>query len=356
LVIITTFRGAQVAATIKDVATEAGTSISTVSKALNNSPAISGETVERVKKAAEKLNYRPNARARTFARQSSSAVAFLTKLPEDIAFTNPHMFEILAGAEKALSNKGYAVILRGCDENSVCSLVNDITASKFADGLLLHASVVTKELAVLLTRLETPHIVLGKPDFNSSLSWIDNNNQLAGEIAAGFAVEAKYKTIAFIGGLDKDKISQDRLVGIQNRLNEHGLKIDRKYIWQGEPTVADGRRMGTEMVTASVLPDLVICANNYLAYGCLRALRAQKIIVPDDVSIITFDDYPLAQVANPMFTTVSINLYEIGIAAGKLLMKKIRQPNLQVQTFTTAPKLIQRGSTKDIIRQSGEMG
>jgi DNA-binding LacI/PurR family transcriptional regulator len=334
-----------VAATIKDVAKAAGTAISTVSKALNNDPTISGETVERIKRAAEELNYRPNARAQTFARQFSSTVAFLTKLPKDIAFTNPHMFEMLAGAEKTLTEKGYAVILRGCGENDVCPLVKNIFASKRADGLLLHASVVTKELAVLLTNLGAPHIVLGKPAFNSSLSWIDNNNELAGELAAGYAVEAGYKSIAYIGGLDEDKISRDRLAGIKTRLNDHHMEIGQKNIRQGEPTVADGRRMANELIDDGP-PELIICANNYLAYGCLRALRVRNLSPPGDVSIITFDDYPLAQVANPMLSTVSIDLYEIGIAAGKLLLKKIRQPNLQVQTFTTAPRLIIRGSSR----------
>ncbi|MDR1703422.1 MAG: LacI family transcriptional regulator [Clostridiales bacterium] len=329
--------------TIREVAKEAGTSISTVSKALNNSYTISGETTEHVKAVAERLGYRPNARAQTFARQASREVVFLTYLPKDIAFTNPHMFEILAGAEAALRLKGYAIKLRGCDADTVCDLTKDISAGKLADGLLLHASVVTRELAVLINRLEIPHIVIGKPGFPSSLCWIDNNNQLAGEIAAGYLLDLGHRRIAFIGGLDGDRISQDRLEGVLNRLEEQRIKPDGSHILKADSTIQNGSDMA-KTLTDGYLPDAIVCANNLLACGCLRLLQRRGINVPDDLSLITFDDYPLAQWTAPMLTTVSIDMYEMGMSAGKLLVNKIKKPEMQVQTYTTLPRLIERES------------
>jgi len=332
--------------TIRDVAREAGTTISTVSKALNNSYTISGEMTAHVKAVAERLGYRPNARAQTFARRASREVVFLTGLPRDIAFTNPHMFEILAGAESSLMSKGYAVKLCGCDANTVCSLARDIMDSKQADGLLLHASIVTRELSVLMKQLESPHIVIGKLDFSNSLCWIDNNNKLAGELAAGYLYDMGYRAIAYIGGQEGDKISGDRMDGVRIRLREHGITLDKKDVLLGNSTVESGSKMTHVLMESGRLPNAIICSNNILAFGCLRMLQSCGVDVPGDVSLMTFDDYPLAQLTEPALTTVSIDMYEMGVLAGKLLVNKIKKPELRVQTFTTMPRLVVRGSTK----------
>jgi len=331
--------------TIHDVAREAGTTISTVSKALNNSYTISGETTAHIKAVAERLGYRPNARAQMLARQANREIVFLTSLPKNIAFTNPHMFEILAGAEPALSVQGYALKLRGCDPNTVCPIAKDIMESKLADGLLLHASVVTRELTVLLTHMKIPHIVIGKPNFSSSLCWIDNNNKLAGELAAGFLTDSGFINTAFIGGRDEDKISQDRLEGVKKRLRESDLSFKPVNILKGESSIEEGFRMANDLLGGSNQVDSIICANNLLAFGCLKALQAHNVKVPEDISLITFDDYPLAQLTNPMLTTVSIDMFDIGDQAGKLLVGKIKRPQMQVQIYTTVPHIVIRGST-----------
>lgn len=331
------------AVTIKDVARESGTTIGTVSKALNNHYSIPGETVERIKKVAEQIGYKPNARAQTFARQATREVVFLTQLPRDIAFTNPHMFEILAGAEASLLDKGYAIKLRGCDTASVCELVKDIMDSKKADGLLIHASVVTRELAFVLTKAEIPHIVIGKPNFGSALCWIDNNNKLAGDTAAAYLLEKGHKRISFIGGKDEDKISADRLDGVKYRLKDDKLFLE--IVLLGESTVSDGMRLTKELVE-NQRPEAIVCANNYLAMGCIQALQYSGLSVPKDISVITFDDYPFARITSPTLTNVNIDVYDMGATAGKLLVKKISQPHMQVQSFMTLPTVIERESVQ----------
>lgn len=330
--------------TIFDVAREAGTSISTVSKALNDSYTISEETKEHVRQVAKRLKYQPNVRAQALARKDGRQACFITCLPRGIGFQNPHMFEILAGAEKALAAKNYVVTIQGSDPKNVCALVKDIVQRKSADGLLLHASVVTRELAALLTKEEVPHIVIGMPSFSSRLCWIDNNNHIAGEIAAHHVLEENPQSIVFIGGKDKDKISQARLEGVKSELENAQRPIECLRVYQGESTAENGYRMALKMLEEGI-PDTVICANNYLAYGCLYALQLRNIDIPRDVSMITFDSYPFAQITWPKLTTVSIDVFEMGLQAGKLLVNKIKKPNLQIQSFTTLPNLVVREST-----------
>ena len=323
--------------TIKDIALEAGVSISTVSKALNGSYTISPERTEEIKQVAQRLGYRPNARAQMLARKATRSIVFLAKLGRNIAFENPHMFEILSGAEAALREKGYGVTLQHCDTKDACPLSKKIMDSKSADGLLIHASVVTKELSLMLSREEVPHMIVGKPDFANSLCWIDNNNLLSGEIAARKLKELGHKNIVLVGSFEDDHISEDRLKGVQGEL-------ELAAIFRGASTIEEGRRMGLEVLELPERATAVICVNNFLAAGCLRAFTSRHVKVPEDISLITFDDYPFAKFTDPPLTAVSIDLHDLGVQAGKLLVSKIRKPSLHVQSYSTLPVLAERQS------------
>lgn len=155
------------AATIKDVARLAGTSTATVSKVMNGSYSISQGTVDRVHSAMEELHYHPNVRARNFARQSTRQVLFLTTLGEGAGFSNPHMFEIMSGLEGALGKKGYFLSVKNISPEDAVEFVKEVFASKMADGVVIHASVISRELDELIKYKEIPHLVLGQPSFAS---------------------------------------------------------------------------------------------------------------------------------------------------------------------------------------------
>jgi DNA-binding LacI/PurR family transcriptional regulator len=198
----------------------------------------------------------------------------------------------------------------------------------------------------MLMRHEIPHIVIGKPAFGSRLCWIDNNNRLSGEIAAHHLLEIGEKRIAFIGGLDEDNISRDRLEGARAELKAAKVMLRDEWVLKGEPTAREGARMTQALLDMKERPQAIICANNYLAYGCLESLRENAVRVPEDMRMITFDAYPFARITTPEMTTVSIDVFEMGLEAGKLLVRKIKKPNLQVQSFTTLPSLDVRMSTR----------
>ena len=172
------------AATIKDVAKLAETSTATVSKVMNGSYSISKETIKRVEWAMKELNYHPNMRARNFVRQSTRSVIFVTSLGRDAGFSNPHMFEIMAGLEEALSEKEYALGIKSLSKRDAIDYVKYVVDTKLADGLVIHASVISKELDMLVEEYKIPHIVIGMPDFQNHFCWIDIDNRLAGEMAA----------------------------------------------------------------------------------------------------------------------------------------------------------------------------
>ena len=237
------------AVTIRDVAKAAGTSPSTVSKVMNDAYDISPETAKRVRKVIEELNYRPNVRARNFAKQSSKIILFLTKLQHGIGFSNPHMFEILAGAEEALRIKGYALQIKNVTAEQACTCVKEAVLTQSADGVIIHASVVSRELDRLIVESNFPHTVIGVPEFDNHFCWIDSNNRLAGQMAARHLLQKGYKHIAFIGGTKEDEISQHRLHGLLSVLNDFKIVPENELFKRGDSTCNSGYLLTKELLT-----------------------------------------------------------------------------------------------------------
>ncbi|MBU5452572.1 LacI family transcriptional regulator [Pseudoflavonifractor sp. MSJ-30] len=332
--------------TIKDVAEAAGVSISTVSKVLNGHYSISEKTAERVRGIMREMNYYPNANAQSFASGSNHTVVLLANLSPNAAFRNPHMFEIIAGLEEALCRRGYRLILRGADATSACGIAEEIISRRSADAIAIHVGVMSHPLAAVLTRLRFPHIVLGAPDFESQVCWIDNSNTYSGAVAAGYLLSRGYRRLAFIGGRSYDLGSALRLQGVKQGLANGGERLEDQYIWLGESTRADGFRMTEGLLNQKQLPDAIICANNYIALGCVDAVLKREMRIPKDMGIMAFDDYPFSQIMEPPLTVVDINVRDMGAQAAKFLTDIIRHPNMQIQTYITTSNVIARGSTR----------
>ena len=157
---------------------------------------------------------------------------------------------------------------------------------------------------------------------------------------AAFAYMALTKEV-----LKEDKISMHRLDGVIAVLKEHDVLLPREYVQTGESDCESGYRMTVQLLDSRKRPDAVICANNYIAYGCVMALHDRGILIPDEIRVITFDDYPFSQILRPMLSVVDIDVYDMGMQAGKYILQKIRKPNLYIQSHITVPSLIVRGST-----------
>ena len=329
--------------TIRDVAQRAGVSKATVSKVLNDSYSISQATKDRVRAVIQELGYSPNRRAQSFATGKTRNILFLAWMEHGVGFSNPHLFEILAGTENALSRKGYGLILRQCTPQELIERYTELLCSEYVDGAILHASVVDKAVARALMEAPLPYIVVGMPDFANQLCWIDTNNSVAGQIAASHLRKKGYERIAYIGGQKEDTISLHRLNGVLDALD---TVIPAGYIRQGAPSSETGYKCTMELLELERRPQAIICANQYLAFGCVEALKHRGLSIPRQMAVITFDDFPFSKVLDPPLTVVNLDMYDMGEQAAKIVMRRIRNPQLMVQSYTTLPSLIERGSTK----------
>lgn len=336
------------AVTIKDVAREAGVSVATVSKILNNKPYISEKTRQHVKEVMKQLDYHPNAQASNFKYKRSSNIIFLAITQLHTAFHNPHMFEILCGAESVTQKKNYNLSFVGVSSTEEAyTTVLEIVGRNTADGILVHGSATSRQLIDFLVKSNFPHIIIGRPPFASASCWIDINNRMTGQMAMEYLETCGYNKIAFLGGPKSDEISRHRLQGFLSYMNINGLTIKEDFIKYGKYTKESGFAMMKDLLCYSTLPDAVICENNLIAMGAVKAIENKNLSIPEDIGIITFDDYPLSQLIDPPLTVIDIDVYEMGNQAATILLRKISNRNLSVQSFITLPNLIVRSSTKN---------
>ena len=160
---------------------------------LNDSYTIPDQTKAAIREIADRLGYRPNARAKNFARQASGTVLFITDFYQNIAFENPHMFEIISGIATYLDGKDYSLTLKPLTKQAAPLYIRDIIQQRQADALIIHAFVLSPELAAILSRVDFPYLVIGKPGFRCSICWIDVNHEQAGQIAANYLLDKGYR-------------------------------------------------------------------------------------------------------------------------------------------------------------------
>ena len=335
------------AVTIKDVAREAGVSFSTVSKVVNDSYEISEATAIRVREVIQRLGYTPNVRATSFKRRSTRNIAFLNVLRKGTAFVNSHMFEILCGVHGVMARKGYNVTLVDVSgDERPGDTANAVISSGGYDGIIVTNWSINRDTAAMLTRNSFPHIIVGKPAFESQVCWLDTNNTLSGNIAARHAIDCGARNVIFIGGRHEDGITNKRIEGVHAALEESGIAMNQDSIRYTSSSVEESRAAALELLARQDRPDCVICGNNMVAIGAMKAIQEKGLKLPEDLQLITFDEFPFSRIMDPPPTVVSIDVYDFGEQVASQLLKNIRNPALHVQSYITLPELIIGETTK----------
>lgn len=336
--------------TIREVAKEAGVSISTVSKVLNGWNSISPETTDRVQDAIKKLHYVPNSRAVSFARGATMNIIFLAALSKDRVYANPHMFNILCGVQKELASQNYTLMLVSKPESGTLEdYLEQLASGKFADGILIDGSVFSPKLAKALIGHQFPHLLIGHPDINSKLCWIDTDNGLAGEFAAHHMIKCGYTRIAYMANQEKGYISTHRLNGFLGGMYYYGYHLPEEYICYTEDTIEASRQRALDLLSLPGAPHAIVCENNTMALGAIRAINEKKLSIPEDIALLTFDSYPYSQIIKPTPSVVDIDVYDLGVQAARMLLRKIENPSLLVQMTTALPVLKQGQTTAFVV-------
>lgn len=334
------------AATIHDVAQLAGVAISTVSKVMNDSPRISEQTRARVREAMRQLDYHPSQHARGLARNRSDSIGVLMSLGRHHAFHNPYRFEILSGIEQCCTQQQHSVTLLNTqwlaqDRKAVSQLV----AERKVDAVILHADEQAAFFIRQFSQLGLPFVVIGRGAAGETHSWVDMDNRHAGLLATRHLLEQGYRQLQFIGNHPTDGISLQRQQGFIQALAEAGLAPQAPALFAQGGEVAEGAGLWRQVAQQPLRPDALLVAGNPLAAGLLAAARADGVTLGRELGLVSFDDYPYAQLTNPPLSVVDIDLFALGQRAANEIFMQLAQPAHRSQTLLLDMQLLPRASS-----------
>lgn len=331
--------------TINDIAKAANVAKSTVSKVLNDAPTISDATKQKVRAIMKELQFTPSSIATQLARQSSMNIGFIMNFDRKDDFLNPFFYSLLGGAESVTFEHAYELTISNM-YNRDNDFMNQYVYSRKLDGMLINPSVLNGTIVEELERLAFPYVIVGQPKEDYGVTWVDIDNNAGGSMAANHLLQQGYSQIAFLGGEPDEAISHNRVTGYQNVVSSlRGSFADNPYIRLGEANEENGYRMMNDLLNMESPPDSVICVNNFVAFGALKAAMSRGVQVPRQLGIVTFDNFPLAPYTSPAITALDIDTFSLGALATKVLFGKLGQSELVRESYTIKPELIVREST-----------
>lgn len=334
--------------TIKDVAKLANVNPSTVSRVISNNPRISEKTKKTVRKAMEDLGYHPNLNARSLVSQSTKAIGIIMPGAAEKAFQNPFFSDVLKGIITKAHQQDYSLYLStGGTEKDIYDGVVSMVQGKRVDGIILLYSRINDETISYLNKMKFPFVVIGKPYIDQDvITFVDNNNVLAAEEATQYIIELGHNRIAYVGGSLELMVTIDRLQGYKNALLNSGFQVRKEYIVHEEFLKEGGQEAVVELFTLDEPPTALMVADDLMAFGVLNSLVENGIRVPEDVSVVSFNNVMLAEFSRPPLTSVDIDIYQLGYNAVELLIDLVSGKKVEPNYRIIPHKLIIRDSSR----------
>ena len=329
---------------MRDVARQAGVSISTVSHVVNNSRAVSSEARSRVLAAMKELGYKPNALAQNLRRQQTFSIGMI--VPDS---ANPFFAEVARGIEDTSFEQNHSVILCNTDGDVHKQTTHtDLLIKNQVAGILFVAAGISTELVDDLQARQVPLVVVDREVPNVAVDTVLTNHRQGGRQATRHLIELGHRRIACVSGGSDLSPSAERLTGYQMELQDNGIPFDDTLVFKGDFQYASGYRAARELLSLPEPPTAVFACNDLMAVGVISAATEMGLQVPEDFSVVGFDDVHLASFTNPPLTTIAQPKYEIGVIATEMLLARARDLDAPPRVERLETKLIVRGSTKPL--------
>jgi len=341
----------KMAVTIKDVASLAGVSPSTVSRVCNDNHSISKETRERVRKAMAQLGYELSpAPAPVQESRAIRMVGIILPASQRETYDNSFYLEAIRGVSKYCNMHGAAsMIITGRDDQEVLLALENVRAGGQADGFILLYSKRNDPVVEYLVDHGLLYVLIGKPSQNETPTiCIDNDNLLAGREAADYLCDLGHRRIAYLSSGDTYLFSADRKSGFQLSMIQHGLTIREE-----DCVELEGLREGSADKLRALLerenrPTAVVVSDDLLAVALERVCLQMGLSIPDDLSIISFNNSLLAQLTTPQLTSVDVNSLQLGYEAASQIANHADNPNLMASKIIVPHRIVVRGSCKAV--------
>lgn len=335
-------------ATLKDVAQLAGVSAATVSYALSGKRTISDETKQRINDAITALDYVPDLNARSLSMRDSKLIGVVvpqTEPGERLMFQNSFYSEVLGSIEYYARLKGYHILISATDANeSYLTLAK----KRNLDGIIV-IGMYPDEFYQQMKKTQIPIVLIDSYCNDHYYHNIRIDDAYGSYLATRYMLENGHKNIAFFTGQMKENgVMKKRLLGYQQALQEFDVDYRNEYVFEGQIDYNSGIALAEKLIQSKLPATGVVAAADILAIGAVKGFFEKGRRVPDDYSIIGFDDVEIAQYMTPGLTTIRQQISFKGQKAVELLLKHIEDPTLPKQEEILPLQLVARGSVKKI--------
>lgn len=326
---------------LSDIAENAGVSMMTVSRVLNNRPHVNVDTRQHVLRVANELGYKPNASARALSTGRTGMLGLAVG-----SIMSEYLLEIIRGVSDQSRQQGYNLVLITTGQNSSDELTQiSYLMGGLVDGLLL---VLPREVDRFLTLVGShnlPSVLIDHRSSQIDLPMVRAANREGMKEATRFLIQLGHYRIGYITGIAGDGTSQERLRGFQDALLEAGLVLRDELIKQGDYEAQSGEKCTHEFLAMTDPPTAIIASNDQMAYGAMAAAHQRGVHIPQDLSILGFDDIPSSTRMIPALTTVRQPLYEMGCEAVKMAIAALQGEDIHEKIVVLPARLVIRNTT-----------
>lgn len=337
--------------TLKDVAARAGVTPATVSYVLNGKKSISPETKQRVEQAVDELHYTVNAAARTLSSASSKLIGVVVPQTEDgsrLMFQNNFYSEILGSIEFHARQSGYHVIISATDANeSYLTLARE----RNLDGIIV-IGMYPDDFYTQMKKAQIPIVLIDSYCNDHYYHNVRIDDRYGSYVATKYVLDRGHREVAFFAGqLKENGVMQKRLAGYQDALKEMDLPYSPSMVFEGNIDYENGIKLANRLLDSGIKASAVVAAADILAIGAMKGLFERGVKVPDDISVMGFDDLEIAQYLTPGLSTIKQQISLKGERAVEFLIKNIEEPTLSKQELILPVMLIERGSVKEMRKE-----
>lgn len=328
--------------TIKDIARVSGVSIATVSRVINNGPKVSPKTREKVTKVMHELGFTPNANARALVTQKSSTIGVVVP-----ALTDPFFASLANGVETIARTKNMQLLLSTAllTAESEREAIN-LLIERRCQSIIIHSKMLPKEELILLCNRIPGLILIDRviEEIKHKCVWIDNYE--GGKIAARHLLTMKHQNLACISSNYKIEDPILRLEGFSEELENNKIHIDKDLIEYAEPTLQGGEIAAQHLLASKKKFSAVFVYNDAMAIGAISTFEDSGYHVPNDISVIGFDDVLLSRYSRPKLTTLHYPIEKMAEQATTLSLELLsHEKTTNKNGHKHIPRLVKREST-----------
>ncbi|WP_117169948.1 LacI family DNA-binding transcriptional regulator [Paraliobacillus sediminis] len=337
------------AVTIKDVAKEANVATSTVSRVISDSPNISDKTKRKVRKVMEEMGYYINLNARVLVQQSTQTIGIVMKNSTIESLHDPFFPVVLQGISSYANKQDFNIsITTGDTEEAIFHDVEKMVQGKRVDGMVVTYSKANDKVVPYLLKRGIPFVVVGKPVVHTNeIMYVNNDNVQAAKDATEYLIKLGHEKIAFIGGDNEFEVAISRLSGYREAMKSHIDLLNEAYIKEA-PSLDSIEIIMSELLALPDRPTAIIGTDDLASLHIMSVLRKMNVRVPEDISLISFNNTMIAHLANPSLTSVDTNVFQLGYEAARCLIEEIKEPSTYAKSIIIPTKIEIRDSTTTI--------